>query len=251
MTNLFFFYIVSRFNKETYHGNRSGKCQKLTKQRTNKGRGLVPHDRRLQNAVYNLLGEAFPKRGFLTGWSFARPPESPNSTCWKPNLYDLNFPNQPWWNEFERAQKSDIEEILVYRKNPCAKALDTIHEIHNPCANNERSPEPVKRWVFGNFGNSGFSGLKNRKYIFLGLYELDVSQSLPNGVTKTYQVDASFPKWRLAAEMQAAGCNPSDIANIQNGTINFLHWVYKRVKTDWQDGNLLWTPTTDNSQEEG
>lgn len=206
----------------------------------------------LQNAVYNLLGEAFPRIGFLTGWFFTRPPESPNSACWKPNLYDRDFPNKkPWWNEFERAQKSDVEEILVYRNNPCAKTLDTIHEILNPCADNEIITVPVKRWVFGNFGNTGFRGLKDRKYIFLGLYELDVSQSLPNGVTKTYQVDASFPKRILAAEMQAAGCNPSDIANIQNGTINFLHCVFKRVKTDWQDGHLLWKPTTDNSQEEG
>ncbi len=206
----------------------------------------------LQNAVYNLLGENFRRIGFLTDWFFTCPPESPNSACWKPNLYDQRFPKKPWWNEFEGSRKRDIENILVYQNNPCAKALDTIHEILSPCVDNEIITEPVKRWVFGNFGNTGFPGLRDRKYIFLGLYELDVSQSLPNGVSKPYQVDAtSFPKTQLAAEMQKAGCNPSDIANIQNGTINFLHRVFKRVTTNWQDGNVLWTPTTDNSQEEG
>lgn len=149
---------------------------------------------------------------------------------WKPDFYDKRFPaHQEWWNEFDGVTREEVQYANWRDPKWIFEKTELIHECHVSSLQGGYAwmsdYTDGKRWVFANLR---YLGRATAEYAFLGLYELDAEKTA-HYATHPYNFDDSFPGGK--------GVVP--------------HRVFKRVKTDWQDGHLLWKSTTDNSQEEG
>ena len=173
------------------------------------------------------LGKNFPG-----GWqkmSFIKMlPNHPDVTCARHIFYAPHFlqkdengkVKQKWWNEFDGVTRAEMS-LHCTDKNWLLEKTKVVHEILDPLLDLSRpgvDPDVnkyhnqdivdrgvTKRLILGNL---------NGKYVFLGLYELDViaSSAAPNN---PYKVDsASFPLPQF---------NP----------ITYPHCIWKRISEEW------------------
>ena len=153
------------------------------------------------------LGCKFPRKGFLVGSFIESLPNHPDVSCARHIFYASNFwqknkdgkITQKWWNEFDRVTHAEMC-LHSADKNWLLDKTKVVHEILSPLLDpsNPGADPDVNKFHNQDIIDRGLTkrlilGNLNGKYVFLGLYELDVvaSSAVPNN---PYKVDSrAFP----------------------------------------------------------